>query len=144
MKLMALEFRVGESVFAVEMKDVKHLFEIEKTNILTFPDMPKGLKGIVRYNNYVYPLISLREIFDLPGEDSDTAFVLIYQKKEYGILIDEVIKIDEIEEKSNFLLEVFEDGDQLIEKFNLSFLKDIIYQKSFKQGQKNLLCNKKS
>ena len=125
MKLMALEFRVGESLFAVEMKDVKHLFEIEKKDILAFPNMPKGVKGIVRYNNYVYPLISLREVFDIKGEDSETAFVLIYGEKEYAILIDEVIKINEVEKKDNFLIEVFKDGDQLIEKFDLSFLKDI-------------------
>ena len=125
MKVMALEFRVAHTLFAVEMKDVKHLFEIEEKDILTFPDMPECLAGIVRYNNYVYPLISLKKVFNLEGEDSDTAFVLIYENKEYAILIDEVIKIDEIDKKSNFLIDVFEDGDKLIEEFNLSFLKNI-------------------
>jgi chemotaxis signal transduction protein len=123
MKVSALEFRVADKFFAIEMSKVKHFFEIEDVMFLDF--LPDFVEGIVRYNNYVYPLISLKKAWGIDdGVKEETAVAIVFKDKEYAILIDEIIKIDEMEKKENFLLEVFEENGKLIGNLNLEFLKD--------------------
>ena len=108
MKVAALEFRVSDKYFAVEMDKVKHLFEVE--NIKKLPSLPEFVEGIVKYNNYVYPLISLKKAWGIEEKDSDMGVAIVYKGREYAILIDEVIKVDHLEKKKNFLIEVFKNG----------------------------------
>jgi chemotaxis signal transduction protein len=123
MKVPALKFRVGEKHFAIDMRNVKHFFEVEE--ILSFPYLPHFVKGIVKYNNYAYPLISLKKAWNLNEEDSNIAVAIIYKGKEYAILIDEVLKIEELEKKEGFMIEVFEEDGELISKLDLEFLEYI-------------------
>ena len=125
MKVAALEFRVADRFFAIEMKKVKQFFEVERKNLKPVPFLPDYVLGIVRYNNYVYPLISLHRAWELEGEESDTAVAIVYGDKEYAILIDEIVKIDELEKKENFLFEVFEENGKLIGNLNLDFLENV-------------------
>ena len=123
MKVAALEFRVADKYFAIEMSKVKHFFEIENIKKLDF--LPSFVEGIVNYNNYVYPLISLKKAWNIDdGKKEETAVAIVFREREYAILIDEIIKIDEFEKKENFLVEVFEEDGKLIGNLNLDFLND--------------------
>ncbi|WP_456470287.1 chemotaxis protein CheW [Caminibacter sp.] len=123
MKVPALKFRVADKYFAVEMEKIKHFFDVE--DILHLPSLPSFVVGIVRYNNYVYPLISLKKAWGIEEEDSTTAVAMVYEDREYAILIDEIIKIDELEKKENFLIEVFEENGEIIGNLSLDFLKNV-------------------
>jgi len=124
MKVSALEVRVGDKFFAIEMDKVKHFFDIE--NILKMPSLPNFVEGIVRYNNYVYPLISLKKAWNIEDNNlSNTAVAIVYEGLEYAVLIDEIVKVEELEKKENFLLEVFEEEGKLIGNLNLDFLKNV-------------------
>jgi len=124
MKVHALEFRVADKYFAIEMKKVHHFFEVE--NILKLDFLPDFVLGIVKYNNHIYPLISLKKAWNLEdNETSQTAVAIILENKEFAILIDEIIKIEELEKKENFSLEVFEEEGKLIGNLNLDFLQNI-------------------
>jgi len=123
MKVAALEFRVSDKYFAIEMNKVKHFFEVE--DIKKLPSLPEFVVGIVKYNNYVYPLISLKKAWGIEEEDSDMGIAIVYKGKEYAVLIDEIIKIDELEKKENFLIEVFEENGKIIGNLSLDFLKDL-------------------
>lgn len=123
MKVAALEFRVADKFFAIEMSRVKHFFEVE--NIIRLDFLPSFVEGIVNYNNYVYPLISLKKAWHIDdGKKEDTAVAIVFNNREYAILIDEIIKIDELDKKENFLVEVFEENGKLIGNLNLEFLDD--------------------
>ncbi|GAB6074293.1 chemotaxis protein CheW [Nautilia lithotrophica] len=123
MKVAALEFRVADKFFAIEMSKVKHFFEVE--NLMHLDFLPDFVEGIVRYNNNVYPLISLKKAWNIDdGKKEDIAVAIVFKEKEYAVLIDEIIKIDELEKKENFLIEVFEENGKLIGNLNLDFLDD--------------------
>ncbi|NPA11624.1 MAG: hypothetical protein GXO62_05230 [Epsilonproteobacteria bacterium] len=123
MKVSVLKFRIADKIFAIEMPKVRHFFDVEE--VLTLPYLPPFVKGIVRYNDYVYPLISVKKAWNLKEEDTNTAVAMEYNGKEYAILIDEVISIEELEKKSSFLVEVFEENGELIGNLNLDFLEYI-------------------
>lgn len=123
MKIAALEFRVADKYFAVEMEKVKHFFEVENLTELDF--LPEFVEGIVNYNNHVYPLISLKKAWNIDdGVKEDTAVAIVFRDKEYAVLIDEIIKIEDLEKKENFMVEVFEENGKLIGHLNLDFLDD--------------------
>jgi chemotaxis signal transduction protein len=123
MKVPALKFRVGDKVFAIEMKNIKQFFEVEE--ILKVKGLPPCVLGITKYNKNVYPLISLKKAWKLGGEDSSTAVAIVFKDKEYAILIDEIIKIEEFEKKETFSIEVFEENGELIGNLNLDFLENM-------------------
>jgi len=122
MKVSALEIKIADKCFAIEMSKVKHFFEVEE--VFKVPSLPECVEGIVHYNNYVYPLISLKSEWGLKETYPSTAVVVIMDNKEYAVLIDEVLKIDKLEKKETFLLDVFEENGELISHLNLDFLKD--------------------
>jgi len=123
MKVAALEFRVADKFFAIEMSNIKHFFEVE--NLIHLDFLPDFVEGIVRYNNNVYPLISLKKAWNIDdGGKEDTAVAIVFKDREYAILIDEIIKIDELDKKENFMVDVFEENGKLIGHLNLDFLDD--------------------
>jgi len=123
MKVAALEFRVADRYFAIEMSKVKHFFEVENIKKLDF--LPHFVEGIVNYNNYVYPLISLKKAWDINDETKeDIAVAIVCKNREYAILIDEIIRIDKFDKKENFLVDVFEGNGKLIGTLDLTFLND--------------------
>jgi len=123
MKVSALEVRIADKCFAIEMDKVKHFFEVE--NVLKVPYLPDFVEGIVKYNHHVYPLISLKKVWGLQESNPSTAVAIVMKDREYAILIDEVIKVEKLDKKETFLLEVFEEDGNLISNLNLNFLDDI-------------------
>ncbi len=123
MKVTALEFRVKDKFFAIEMSKVKHFFEVE--NLIRLDFLPDFVEGVVRHNNNVYPLISLKKAWNIDdGKKEDTAVAIVFKDREYAVLIDEIVKIDELDKKENFLVDVFEESGKLIGNLNLEFLND--------------------
>jgi chemotaxis signal transduction protein len=105
------------------MSKVKHFFEVE--NLMKLDFLPPFVEGIVNYNNHVYPLISLKKAWNINDDKKeDTAVAIVFRDREYAVLIDEIIKIDELEKKENFLVEVFEEDGKLIGNLSLDFLND--------------------
>ncbi len=140
MKVPVVKIRVDDKFFAIELTNVKHFFEPE--SIIKVASLPDFVKGIVKYNNHVYPLISIKQAWGLENnEDSRTALAIIFNNKEYAILIDEIIKIDALEKKENFMFEVFEENGNLIGHLNLDFLENIdipTFKNSYEQKNLNL------
>ena len=123
MKVSVLKIKIADKYFVIEMSKVKHFFEVE--NVLKIPSLPSFVEGIVKYNQYIYPLISLKKEWGLQETYPSTAVVVIYKGKEYAILIDEVIKIEKLEKKTNAFIEVFQEEGHFISHLNLNFLQDL-------------------
>jgi chemotaxis signal transduction protein len=84
-------------------------------------------------------LISLKKAWGIDEDDSNTAVAMVFEDREYAILIDEIIKIDELEKKENFLIEVFEENGEIIGNLNLDFLKDVeipVFNNNVKKEEK--------
>jgi len=120
-----LEFRIDENYFAIEMKYVKTLFEIEK--VKKIPALPDYVLGLVEHNNQVYPLISLKKAWYKKDDNwkNKNAFVLVLRNGEFAILIDEIIKITDAQKTENEFLEIYKDNDELIGSLDLNFLKSL-------------------
>jgi len=140
MKVPAIKFRVADKYFAIEMKNIKQFFEVEE--ILKLEGFPDFVLGITKYNKNVYPVISLKKAWGLGGEDPSTAVAIVFKDKEYAVLIDEIIKIDELEKKEAFSLEVFEENGELIGNLNLDFLNDVNIPVFFNKNEEKKEVNK--
>jgi len=120
-----LEFKINDHLFAIEMKFIKTLFEVE--NVKKIPALPDYILGLVEHNKQVYPLISLKKAWYKKDDDwkGKNAFVLVLHNGEFAILIDEIIKITDAKKTKHEFLEVYKDNDSIIGSLDLNFLKNL-------------------
>jgi purine-binding chemotaxis protein CheW len=96
-----LSFQVGEARFALGLPLVRQVLRYE--NVTAVPQVPRPVEGILNLGGEVVPVINLRARFGLPRlPPSPRQRVLIAERAggKYGLLVDRVREIFELEESS--------------------------------------------
>ena len=99
MKTSVLEFKLLDDVFCFNTQNVEYVFELESYEEVA--GLHKSVVGITKYNNDVMLLIDTAKLYsdktlDLSSEKS----VVVIKDEEgmfYGMLVDEITKLEEIE-----------------------------------------------
>ncbi|RKX87037.1 MAG: hypothetical protein DRP57_00045 [Spirochaetes bacterium] len=95
-------FRVGEVRYAINLSFAVQILRKKNENILEVPRVPKYVDGVINVRGEVIPIINMREKFGLEkeGEDKKKRIVVIRIKERiYGLLVDDVREIAEIDEE---------------------------------------------
>lgn len=93
-------FSIGDGTYGI---DVNQVMGIEKEiPVVTIPNAPRCIKGIINLRGDVIPVYSLREKFNMPKVELDTKELVIAKSKGVTIAIevDMVKEIVEIEEEN--------------------------------------------
>ena len=95
-----IEFKLFDEVYCFNTKHVKYVFELENFN--TISGFHDAVTGIAQYNEDVMLLIDTAKLYsdktlDMDGEKS---VIVIHDEQGmlYGMLVDEIVKLEEVEE----------------------------------------------
>ncbi|WP_029520989.1 chemotaxis protein CheW [Persephonella sp. IF05-L8] len=135
MKVSVLEFTIGDSLFGIQADYIKLIFDVE---IIKDVDMvPDYVIGITRYGENVYPLICTARILEMEGDFCNqsigkTAIVVKTRKGLYALLVDEIIKIQEIEKTDeNSIINFYKEQDTVLEEITPKFIEQRVNIPSF-------------
>jgi len=99
MKTSVLAFKLFEDVFCFNTKDVEYVFELEEYEDVK--GFHSSVIGITKYNNDVMLLVDTAKLYSDKFLDLDTekSVVVIRDEnnKHYGMIVDEITKLEEIE-----------------------------------------------
>jgi len=76
-----LSFRLGEEVFAIEVKGVLEV--LEKQKITKVPKTPAHIKGVTNFRGEILPVIDSRIKFNMPIAAEESDFVIIVLDIQY-------------------------------------------------------------
>jgi len=99
MKTSVLEFRLFDDIFCFNTKDIEYVFELEEYEDVK--GFHSSVVGIAKYNNDVMLLIDTAKLYsdkflDLSSEKS-VIVIRDDENRHYGMIVDEIIKLEEIE-----------------------------------------------
>ncbi len=113
MKINLLEFKVKGHLFGIRTEFIKNIFDIE--NIKTLPLLHEHVVGFTFHNRHVYPLICLESLLQLSKECNKpigkTVITIFSKEKYFSLIVDEILKIQEIEKTG--------EGDDIVNFYNL-------------------------
>ena len=118
-------FRIGQSHFGVPIRIVKWIVDVEKVFPVTM--MPEFILGEIEQNGDLYFLVCLERLLGLGSCTSDpvgkSAIIVGVGDREFAILVDEIEKIEEMEQVRNKedKIEFVKDSDTVIEILKDSF-----------------------
>lgn len=99
MKTSVLEFKLLDDVFCFNTKDVEYVFDLESYEEVQ--GFHKSVIGITKYNSDVMLLIDTAKLYsDKTLDLSEQKSVVVIKDEEhrhYGMLVDEITKLEEIE-----------------------------------------------
>ena len=86
-------FFVDQERYAIDIMKIKEIVKPMKTPPI--PDMPEFIMGVINLRGMVLPLISMRERFGLPHEETAESRIIIIGLKKItvGILVDAVEEV---------------------------------------------------
>ena len=100
MEVSVIEYKIDGELYCFSTKNIAYVFELEDfTEINGFHE---SVLGIVKYNNDTMPLIDTSLLFGkqkmkLEGEKSVIVLQEEDTKYKYGILVDKIIKLEEVQ-----------------------------------------------
>ena len=118
-------FRIGSSHFGVPIRIVKWIVDIEK--VFPVSMMPEYIVGEIEQNGNLYFLVCLSKILGFGACAHEmigkSAIILGIGEKEFAIVVDEIEKIEEMEQVRNKedKIEFVKDNDTVIEILKDSF-----------------------
>lgn len=118
-------FRIGQSHFGVPIRIVKWIVDVEKIFPVTM--MPEYILGEIEQNGDLYFLVCLERLLAIGTCKSDpvgkSAIILGVGDREFAILVDEIEKIEEMEQVRNRedKIEFVKDNDTVVEILKDSF-----------------------
>ncbi len=134
MKASVLEFRLRDELYCFNTQHIAYVFELEEYTPIDEPS--SAVLGIVRYNDDMMPLVDTLYLYSKEHLASTEykSVVVIYdeQKNIYGMLVDEIIKIEELDlvhpsvdiNTEELVINHYKDKQQLVnEIFPLPLLK---------------------
>jgi purine-binding chemotaxis protein CheW len=95
-----LTFRVAEEYYAIEIKHVTEIVELQ--DITQIPDLANYIKGVINLRGKVIPVINVRLRFLLSERayDSRTCIIVInFNSTDVGLIVDEVSEVINITEE---------------------------------------------
>ena len=143
-----LTFKIDDSYFAVEVNNVKWIIDIEK--VFDVAIMPSYVIGEILHNESFYFLVCLKKLLKLGNcEDLNDKSAIIYavNGKEFAIVVDEILQISEIENKTAYSDKVgfYANGKDVVEILGEEFFDEAIEVPAIKPSldrQKELLLNR--
>ena len=135
MKVSVLEFSIGDALFGIQADYIKLIFDVE---IIKDVDMmPDYVIGITKYGENVYPLICTAKILGMDEglcnqPIGKTAIVVKTKKGLYALLVDEILKIQEIEKTDeNSIINFYKEQDTVLEEITPKFIEQKVNIPSF-------------
>ena len=100
MKVSVLEFKLLDSLFCFNAKNIEYVFELEKYE--SVKGFHQSVVGITKYNNDVMLLIDTAKLYSDKSLDLSTEkSVIVFcdeNNMRYGMIVDEITKLEEIEQ----------------------------------------------
>ncbi len=108
--LEVTSFNLGKERYAVETVLIKEVIPLD--GLTPLPCVPSFIAGIMNVRGRILSLIDLRNLLELPGENSDTGTVIILAAAamEFGLVVDAVeavlrIPVDDLQESLTMIEE---------------------------------------
>ncbi|SNZ10129.1 purine-binding chemotaxis protein CheW [Persephonella hydrogeniphila] len=142
-----LEFTVKDLLFGLRTEYIKYIFDIE--HVKPAPLMPDYVAGFTVHGKYIYPLICMEKVLELSEECSDpvgkTAIAVDIDGNIYSLIVDEILKIQEIEETSseNDVVNFYNLQGRVLEEITPQFLRKKIKFPPVKQHVETDFLGKK-
>lgn len=95
-----LLFTVSGETFGIQISDVQVI--MQKPELRKVPDMPQYIIGLTHYRGIIYPVMDIRERFQLSQiEDSErTPLILLnVESMHIGIIVDDILEVTKIDDK---------------------------------------------
>ena len=92
-------FRVGDSIYGVDIMDIQEIIRYQK--VLPIPNAPEFVEGVINLREEAIPIISMRKRFGLDSIDETKSMRIVILKvgaKDVGIVVDSVDKVLMVEE----------------------------------------------
>jgi len=89
-----LTFKLGNEQYAFEIKYVTEIIGIQK--VTPVPNIKKYIKGIINLRGIIYPVVCVRNRFDLseiPYNDRTCIIVVNVNNNGIGLIVDEVAEV---------------------------------------------------
>lgn len=109
---------VGNQECSVHIEDVKEI--ICKEKISKIPDLPEYIEGMINLRGQVFVVYDLRKKFHLEYYCDDNSKIVIFNYKNIGFIVDEVIEIIEVDESD------FDKKPQLPDLISKKFISNIV------------------
>jgi purine-binding chemotaxis protein CheW len=96
-----LTFNINEHVMGLDMLCIDRIIKLNK--ICPIPNSYDYLEGLVEIENLLIPVVSLKKLFNFESKGvlpDSNIIVLSYENKKYGIIVDCVNDINEINEEN--------------------------------------------
>ena len=146
-----LVFMMGQEAYAMNIGLVQEIKAFEETMEITpIIDSPSHIKGMIKLNDFIVPIIDLRIFYHLKQAEKhafDVIIIIKAQQKLIGVMVDSVmniveLKAEQIKSAPDFLNIIHEDciegiaeiDDQLIPIINIEKL---IFSKALKFSEEN-------
>ena len=140
-------FRIGQNHFGVPIRIVKWIVDVE--NVFSVTMMPEYVLGEIEQNRDLYFLVCLERLLGLGvcGRDpvGKSAIIVGIADREFAILVDEIEKIEEMEQVRNKedKIEFVKDNDTVVEILKDSFFTQLHHiptiKPSFQKQKEELL-----
>ena len=125
-KINLLEFKIKDNLFGIRTDYIKTIFDIEKVKPVLL--MPDYVVGITSVGKNAYLLICIEHLLGISKEScknviGKTAIVVNVYGKLYAFIVDEILKIQEIEKNdSDDIVNFYNDQGKVLEEITPDFL----------------------
>jgi purine-binding chemotaxis protein CheW len=143
-----LEFTVKDLLLGLRTEYIRYIFDIEQVE--PAPLMPDYVAGFTVHGKYIYPLICMEKILELSDNCDNptgkTAIAVDIEGKVYSLVVDEILKIQEIEERSseNDVVNFYNLQGRVLEEITPQFLKKKINIPPVRQKVETVFLGKES
>jgi purine-binding chemotaxis protein CheW len=96
-----VDFQIGEGHYAIPLTEVSQIIRHE--NVTDVPTAPPFVEGVINIGGEVIPIVNLRSRFSLATTEitrKNRVIILQRQDNRYGILVDSVREILDLDENS--------------------------------------------
>jgi len=101
METKYIVFKLNEELFSIELKIAREIINV--TSIKPVPSMPEFICGVIHLRGFLLPIIDIKKLMGLHQEKEQKqkkkVIVVSWQKKVFGILIDDIEDIITVEEE---------------------------------------------
>jgi len=147
-KINLLEFKIKDNLFGIRTEYIKTIFDIEKVKPVLL--MPDYVVGITSVGKNAYLLICIEHLLGLSKEScknviGKTAIVVNVYGKLYAFIVDEILKIQEIEKNgSEDIVNFYNDQGKVLEEITPDFLNLQIKVPSLRYEKEKYELNKEN
>lgn len=93
-----LTFELGTELYGIEILKIQEI--VARMDITPVPRTPRCLKGVGNLRGKIIPILGLREVFEVPGEDPEARGCIVVTRTEVdgdavtiGLLVDEASEV---------------------------------------------------